>query len=135
MNSETTKRKRGRGRIFARKGSAHLWCAYYLRGKEHRQSTGETEPKEAEKFLNRKLKETGADEIGAKIFVTPKQERVTINQLLDGLIVEYETSSEDGVSRKLSLPMKSHLKCLREFFGVMRAMRCVSATFKPSLTS
>ena len=47
---------------------------------------------------------------------------MTINQLLDGLIVEYETSSEDGVSRKLSLPMKSHLKCLREFFGVMRAM-------------
>jgi hypothetical protein len=33
------KRERGRGRIFVRKGSAFLRRAYYLRGREHRQST------------------------------------------------------------------------------------------------
>ena len=33
--------KRGNGRIFQRKGSAFMWCAYYLRGKEYRESTGE----------------------------------------------------------------------------------------------
>jgi integrase len=122
MTMQQAKRERGRGRIFARKGSAMLWCAYYLRSKEHRQSTGETNLAKAEKFLNRKLKEVGADQIGAKTFVSPQQERVTVNQLLDGLVAEYEYSGEDGISREVSLPMKSHLKCLREFFGVMRAM-------------
>ena len=37
MNS----RVRGDGRIFSRKGSTFLWCAYDLRGKEYRGSTGE----------------------------------------------------------------------------------------------
>jgi hypothetical protein len=39
---------RGNGRIFQRKGSAFLWCAYYLRGKEYRESTGETNHNSAE---------------------------------------------------------------------------------------
>src|SRR6516162_3411619 len=49
-----------------RKGSTLLWCAYYLRGKEYRESTGETDPNKAEKYLKRRLKEVGADQIGAK---------------------------------------------------------------------
>ena len=70
---------RGAGRIFARKGSTLLWCAYYLRGKEYRESTGESDPDKAEKFLKRRLKEVGADEIGAKPFVGPQQERIKIS--------------------------------------------------------
>jgi integrase len=120
MTTET-KRERGRGRIFARKDSAHLWCAYYLRGKEHRQSTGETDPIKAEKFLSHKLKEVGADQIGAKIFVTPQQERVTVNQILDGLVAKYKRGRK-GVPRELNAQMNSHLKRLRGFFGLMRAM-------------
>ena len=46
-----TTRTRGDGRIFARKGSAHLWCAYYLRGKEYRESTGTAELEKAAKYL------------------------------------------------------------------------------------
>ena len=136
MNTETAKRERGRGRIFTRKGSAALWCAYYLRGKEHRQSTGETDPSKAEKFLNRKLKDVGADQIGAKQFITPQQERVTVNQILDGLVTEYESGGESGVTRVMNAPMKSHLKRLRAFFGTMRAMavqECHVTEFKKAL--
>jgi len=70
---------RGEGRIFQRKGSTLLWCAYYLRGREYRESTGESEPEKAEKFLKRRLKEVGADQIGAKSFVGPQAERVKIS--------------------------------------------------------
>jgi integrase len=75
MNPKT----RGNGRIFSRKGSAFLWCAYYLRGKEYRESTQETDPNKAEKYLKRRLKEVGADQIGAKPFVGPQQERLKIS--------------------------------------------------------
>ena len=56
-----TTRTRGDGRIFTRTGSALLWCAYYLRGKEYRESTGTADPDKAAKFLKRRLKEVGAD--------------------------------------------------------------------------
>jgi hypothetical protein len=62
-------RARGDGRIFARKGSAFLWCAYFLRGKEYLESTKETDQQRAEKFLKRRLKEVGADQIGKATFV------------------------------------------------------------------
>jgi len=75
MNPKT----RGAGRIFSRKGSAFLWCAYYLRGKEYRESTQETDPNKAEKYLKHRLKEVGADQIGAKPFVGPQQERLKIS--------------------------------------------------------
>ena len=117
MNTtENEKRERGRGRIFTRKGSAVLWCAYYLRGKEHRQSTGENDPSKAEKFLNRKLKEVGADQIGAKTFVSPQQERIRVNALLDALETSYKIESKD------SAQFKSHLKRVRAYFGPWRAL-------------
>jgi hypothetical protein len=77
---------RGNGRIFPRKGTASLWCAYYLRGKEYRESTGTPDPKQAEKFLKRRLKEVGADQIGAKPFMGPQQERLTCNQRLPSFL-------------------------------------------------
>ena len=87
---------RGNGRIFQRKGSAFLWCAYYLRGKEYRESTGETDPNKAEKFLKRRLKEVGADQIGAKAFVGPQQERIKFSELLDALEADYKLRGKDS---------------------------------------
>jgi integrase len=77
--SEEKKRARGQGRIYERKGSAFLWCAYYLRGKQYRESTGTADPKKAEKYLDRKIREVGADLIGAKRFVGPQQERIKVS--------------------------------------------------------
>jgi integrase len=113
---EVQQRERGRGRIFPRKGSAFLWCAYYLRGKEFRQSTGETDSAKAEKFLNRKLKEVGADQIGAKVFVSPQQERIKVSALLDALQVKYNNRGKD------SPQFKAHLKRIHDYFGAWRAV-------------
>jgi integrase len=116
MTTETAKRERGRGRIFTRKGSAALWCAYYLRGKEHRQSTGETDPSKAERFLSHKLKEVGADQIGAKRFVSPQQERIKVSALLDNLEADYRLRG------KYTPQFKSHLAHIRKQFGDYRAI-------------
>ena len=60
---------RGEGRIFRRRRSSFWWCEYYLHGEEFRESTKETDEKRALKYLKRRLKEVGADQIGAKRFV------------------------------------------------------------------
>jgi len=107
---------RGNGRIFARKGSTSLWCAYYLRGREYRESTGTANEKKAEKFLKHRLKEVGADQLGIKTFVGPQQQRLTVSDLLDALQADYELRD------KASAQFKSHLKHIREYFGNVRAL-------------
>src|SRR5690348_163440 len=107
------KRERGRGRIFARGGK--WWVAFYVRGTEHREPTGvpvdgPKVPKAAEGYLNRRLKEVGADEIGARPFLTHKQEKITVGELLDALEADYK------VREKLSPPVVSHIKRVRDEF-------------------
>jgi integrase len=113
---------RGNGRIFSRKGSSNLWCAYYLRGKEYRESTGTEDEKQAEKFLKRRLKEVGADQIGAKPFGGPQQDRLAINQMLDALKADYELRG------KLTPQFGSHLTRIRDYFGAVRATVLSSET-------
>jgi integrase len=107
---------RGGGRIFSRKGSSLLWCAYYLRGREYRESTHETDPQKAEKFLKRRLKAVGADQIGAAPFIGPHQERVRISELLDALQADYQLREKD------SPQFRSSLKYVRLAFGDWRAV-------------
>jgi integrase len=109
-------RSRGDGRIFARKGTKLLWCQYSLRGKQFRESTGESDALKAEKYLKRRLKEVGADQIGAKQFVGPQQERITVAELLDALEADYKLRGKD------SPQFKCHLKHIRAYFGNWRAM-------------
>lgn len=70
---------RGEGRIYKQKGSSFFWCAYYLRGKQYRESTGTTDEDKAAKYLKRRLKEVGADQIGLKQFIGPQAERIKIS--------------------------------------------------------
>jgi len=100
---------RGNGRIFNRKGSALYWCAYYLRGKEFRESTGTTDPDQAKRFLKRRIKEIGADQIGASTFVGPQQERMKVSSLLDALEEDYKLRGKD------SPQFKAHMKQIRKF--------------------
>lgn len=122
-------RPRGDGRIFTRKGSSLLWCGYYLRGKEYRESTGETEPSKAEKYLKRRLKEVGADQIGAKPFVGPQQERLKISC---GITAEDQRKPECDclccaldrdyrLRGKASPENLSNLKRVRVDFALLRA--------------
>jgi integrase len=108
--------RRGDGRIFRHKGSRYYHCAYFLRGKEYRESTGETDLKKAEKFLQRRLKEVGADQIGSATFVGPQQERMKVCKLLDALEKDYKLRGKD------SPQFRSHLKHILDYFGRWRAM-------------
>jgi len=111
---------RGDGRIFPRRGSNALWCAYYLRGKEHRESTGTSDPDRAGKYLKRRLREVGADLIGAKQFVGPAAERIKISELLDALKADYELRG------KWSERTHSTFKKVREYFGLWKAVQVSS---------
>lgn len=108
---------RGDGRLYTRKGSPFIWCEYWLRGKQYRESTGHSEPEKAQKFLRGKLKEVHADQIGAKTFVGPQQQRMTVDQLLDALEEDYKLRGKD------SPQFKAHLKPIREHFGNWRAVQ------------
>ena len=120
MESQTIKqpnpRPRGYGRIYARKNTANLWCAYFLRGKEYRESTGTADPVTATKFLNRRLKEVGADQIGKAVFVGPQQERMKVSKLLEALEEDYKLRG------KASPQFRAHLKHVRDYFGTWRAV-------------
>src|SRR6266571_7636706 len=74
---------RENGRVFQR-GNVQ-WIAYYLRGKEFRESARTDDPEKAKRFLKHRMREVAADQIGAKTFVTPQMQRVSINELLDAL--------------------------------------------------
>jgi integrase len=107
---------RGNGRLFRRKGSAMFYCAYYLRGVEHRESTGTPDEKLARRFLRHRLDEVGADRAGARKFVGPRQMKVTVRELLKTLEDDYRERD------KLSAKAKSNFKPLREHLGAMRAV-------------
>jgi integrase len=93
-----------------------LSCAYFLRGKEYRESTGETDPKKAQQFLKRRMKEVGADQIGKATFVGPQQERIKVCKLLDALEDDYKLRSKD------SPQFRAHLRHVRDYFGAWRAL-------------
>lgn len=107
---------RGDGRLYQRQNSPFWWAAYYLRGKQYRESTGEVDQDKARKFLRNKLKEVHADEIGAKTFVGPQQRRTTVGDLLDSLETDYKLRG------KWNTKVNSNLKPLREHFGDWRAL-------------
>ena len=121
-------RTRGTGRIFSRKGSAALWCAYYLRGKEYRESTGQSDPAKAEKYLKHRLKEVGADQIGAKPFIGPRQERMKISELLNALEADYKLRGKE------SPQFRAHLKHIREYFGAWRSIEVTAESVDKFIT-
>jgi integrase len=109
---------RGDGRIYQR-GTTY-WCCYYLRGKQFRESTQTNDPKAADKFLRKRLKEVHADEIGARAFTTPKACRLTVHDLLEVLKADFELRG------KLSPQNASHLKRADDDFGNYLAVALTS---------
>jgi integrase len=105
---------RGDGRIFQR--GQIFWCAYNLRGVEHRESTESTDEKQAQKFLKARLREVGADLLGARTFVTPKASRLTVAELCEALKADFELRG------KASPQNLSHLKRVETDFGEYRAV-------------
>ena len=100
---------RGDGRIFKR--GQRWWIAYYVRGKEYRESAGRTEA-EAKRRLRTRLNEIHGDR-----FVTPREARLTVDELLDGLITHLEMRRVKSLGA-----IQSHLKPVREGLGHLRAV-------------
>jgi integrase len=109
---------RGDGRIFQRGGK--FWISYYApeNGKsvEHREPGGKTEA-EARKLLRQRLREVAVHKSGLRPFQGPKQERTTVDELLQSLEREYEVHSRKGLPQ-----LRSHLKHIRAFFAWDRAL-------------
>ncbi len=119
--------RRGQGSVYARAGTSSLWVCYYVNGKRHRepamvQEAGRaprpatTEP-EAQRFLKERLKE-----VHAGTFVGTSEEKVTVSELLDDLVVHLRTKGAKAVGSLIS-----HLKPIREVFGLDRAVDVTTA--------
>jgi integrase len=113
-----TKRVRGMGRVLQR--GARWWIAYCVNGREQRESAakvlgrpdaGLTE-RDAEKALKIRL-----GEIHGGRWVGPQQERVTLGELLDGLVTDYRNNGRKSLST-----LEAHLKPLRAAFPMDAAI-------------
>jgi integrase len=108
----------GDGRLFKRGG--RWWIAYYAphegRRIEQREPGGRTEG-EARRLLRQRHRELAIHTAGLRLFQGPRQERVTLHEILQALEKDLE------VRGRRSLPQaKSHLKPVRAFFGETRAL-------------
>lgn len=108
---------RGDGRKFLR--GKIWWIAYYApkngRMVEVRESVGELE-KDADEQLRDRIHDVRNHKKGIKAFVGPKQERVTVEELLEGLERDYLINKRSSWQR-----LKSHLTHIRTYFGRDRA--------------
>jgi integrase len=110
---------RGDGRIFER--GAWKWIAYSYNGKEYREPAktrdgkNTDDAKEAEKFLQARLKQKHAAEISGTPFVTPAARRLTVHDLIEALRQDY------SLRGKLSPQSSSHLDRVDRDFGEARA--------------
>jgi len=105
---------RGDGRIFRQKGSGYWYFAYYLHGKEFRESSKSTDRDTAVRLLRRRLKEVGAAQLGARAFAGPRAERITVAALLQAL-------REDKLRRGRRDPA-SEMRILEKEWGMRLAM-------------
>jgi hypothetical protein len=83
-----SKRQRGTGRVF-RRGNV-VWISYYLHGVEHRETAHTDDEQQARKFLRQRIRQVAADQLGARAFIGPQQERILVNELLDDLFADYQ---------------------------------------------
>jgi hypothetical protein len=91
-----------------------------VRGKEVRESTGETDERNAEKYLQRRVREVANDRDGIKAFTGPQAERIKVSELLDALQADYELRG------KWNERMNSTFKKVRERFGSWKGIEVSS---------
>jgi integrase len=119
---------RGQGRVFKR-SSGKFFIAYYgpKPTGEHgeiRERAGDRE-KDAERLLKARLRELAIHRAGLRNFLGPGAERVTVAEILTGLERDYEVRG-----RKSLGTTRSHLKPVRAFFGLDRALAVTSARLR-----
>jgi integrase len=111
---------RGDGTIYLR--SEIYWIGYYGPNKDGhvrkiRESSHSKRESDAKKLLKQRIREVGNDRAGIRRFQGPKAERITVAELIDDLLAEY-----DRQRIKSALHMEGRSKRVREFFGFRRAV-------------
>jgi integrase len=103
---------RGQGTLAKFEGSPNWVSCYYVRGTEHRESTGTPDLKLARRFHKQKLDEIAADRQGLKPYLGPAMRRVRVSELLDDL-------EADARLRQIRswASFQSHVKPVRAHFG------------------
>jgi integrase len=101
---------RGSGCVYER-AAGRWWFAYSVNGKRFHERGGTTR-EEAQKALRRRLAKVECQQ-----FIEPKNERLTVDQLLDALAVSLELKGARSIGS-----FKSHVKPIRKEFGYMRAI-------------
>lgn len=99
----------GRGRVYQR--GNRWWIAFYVRGDEIRESGGKTEAAAKKRLRNRQK------DVHAGRYVGADEEKLTVDQLLDGLMSHLALKGA-----KSAASYKSHLTPVREFFALRRAV-------------
>jgi len=105
---------RGQGRVFQR--GNRWWLAYWVRGKEFRESGGNTKA-DAKRKLKARL-----GEINEGSFTGLREERITVNQLLDDFILYLETKGAKSLNT-----FQSYIKPVRRVFGTDRVIEITTA--------
>lgn len=117
---------RGDGRIFRRKGKdgrdLAIWHVAYWgpvdgRIVEIRESAKTSDERKARQFLKERLREVGNHRVGAARFQGPRQERVTVKELLEALDRDYAQRGIKGLREA-----RNHMRPVHDFFGFHRAM-------------
>jgi integrase len=113
---------RGDGRVYQRDN--RFWVEYWHRGKQHRESGGKTK-EAARKYLRKRLKEIAGDK-----FIGPREERVTVPELLDDLELHLRTKGAKAMAS-----FKSHVKPIREYFSRTRAVEVTTGMVEKFIES
>jgi integrase len=99
------------------------WASYYRNGVELRESTrirvddsSERSEKKALAFLKERTEEVTAEKKGGSAFVTARQQRITVSELLDALEADFKLR---GI---YNARVASHMRPVREHFGYCRAV-------------
>jgi hypothetical protein len=100
----------GDGRIYSGPESKILWVEYGVDGKPFRESTGTTDDREAQRFLDRRIAEKAAHQTGLSAFIGPQNTPLT--HLLDLLIEDYQVHG-----RKFLVTTSYRLAAIREHLG------------------
>jgi integrase len=104
----------GQGSIFRQKGSRFWRISYYRDGKHYRESSKSTRPNDAKSLLRKRM---GQMEAGT--FVSPKDRRITVNELVADLIAWYRNvQNKQRFANDTESRWKMHLQ---GFFDNMRA--------------
>jgi len=112
--AEAERRNRGDGNLY-RRGRV-WWIQYYDHGKRYQESTRETDRRRAEKRLEERL----AD-IRRGRFTPPIANSLTLGEILDDLVTDYEVNGRDSLTRA-----KGAIRHLEAYFERSTKIRAIT---------